>query len=295
MLFASLRVLGGTLFFLAMAATVGIPAGRRGPVAAEPNSGEPLLGLDLYRPAPEDNPPTPEKVALGRRLFHERLLSRDGSLSCAGCHDPARAFTNGKPVATGSYGRAGRRNVPALFNRAWGRTFFWDGRAPSLEAQAVQPITSASEMDMGIEEVVERLGRQPDYALAFRDAFGGKIRAEDLARALASYVRAILSGDSPYDRHLAGRANALSPDAQEGLRIFRGRATASLATPVPSSPTKSSTTPASPGATGDGSMPAGSRSPASRRTSAGSRLQACARSPAPRPTCTTAASRAWKK
>ena len=87
---AVLRVLVGTALFLALAATVGIPAGKRGPALAQPNA-EPLLGLDLYRPVPDDNPLTAEKVALGRRLFHERLLSRDLSLSCAGCHDPARA------------------------------------------------------------------------------------------------------------------------------------------------------------------------------------------------------------
>jgi di-heme cytochrome c peroxidase len=153
MLYAFLRVLSGTLFFLFLAATVGIsppdpvdrisavgpalapallrpgslhkaslaclPSGKRGPVAAEPNRAEPLLGLDLYRPEPDDNPLTAEKVALGRRLFRERLLSRNRALSCVGCHDPERAFTNGTPVAEGAYGCAGRRNVPALFNRAW--------------------------------------------------------------------------------------------------------------------------------------------------------------------------------
>jgi cytochrome c peroxidase len=184
MLYVFLRVLSSTLFLLFLAATVGIPSGRRGPVAAEANRAEPLLGLDLYRPVPDDNPLTAEKVALGRRLFRERLLSRDRTLSYVGCHDPERAFTNGKRVAEGAYGRAGRRNVPALFNRAWGRSFFWDGRAATLEAQAVQPITSPLEMDMTMQEVVERLGREPEYAAAFRRAFGRDIQEEDPARAL---------------------------------------------------------------------------------------------------------------
>jgi cytochrome c peroxidase len=102
-----------------------------------------------------------------------------------------RAFTHGQPVATGVYDRPGRRNVPALFNRAWGRSFLWDGRAPTLEAQAVQPITSPFEMDMSVDEVVEQLSREPEHVLAFRQAFGREIQEDDLARALAAFLRSL--------------------------------------------------------------------------------------------------------
>ena len=185
---------------------------------------DPPLGLDLYRPIPEDNPLTQQTVVLGKRLFAERLLSRDRSLSCASCHDLKRGFTDGKPTAVGVFGRQGERNVPTLVNRVWGRSFFWDGRIPTLEEQVLQPIQSAKEMDMTVEEAVSRLKRKRGYRKQFRKAFGREITGEDLARALASYVRTILSGDSPFDRYLYGDREALSEEAQEGLRLFRGKA-----------------------------------------------------------------------
>ncbi len=120
----------GPRFGLCIGTAIGLSvvlhaAGRRTP-----------LGLDLYRPVPHDNPLTPEKIALGRQLFHERRLSRDGSSSCASCHEPRRAFTDGHAVAHGVGGALGTRNAPTLLNRAWGASFFWDGRAATLEHRA---------------------------------------------------------------------------------------------------------------------------------------------------------------
>ena len=112
------------------------------------------LGLDLYLPAPEDNPLTPEKIELGRRLFSDRRLSRDNSTACVTCHEPERAFSDGRPVATGVFGRKGRRNSPALINRGYGRAFFWDGRIATLEEQVLKPIEDPNEMDMPIAEAV---------------------------------------------------------------------------------------------------------------------------------------------
>src|SRR4051794_14859657 len=103
------------------------------------------LGLDLYRPVPEDNPLTKDKVALGRKLFFDKRLSRDGKLACATCHDPKRAFADANPVAVGVDGRKGSRNAPALLNRVYGKFFFLDGRAASLEEQALQPILNPLE------------------------------------------------------------------------------------------------------------------------------------------------------
>src|SRR5207302_2683064 len=108
----------------------------------------PPLGLDLYRPVPEENPLTHEKIALGRRLFFDKRLSRDRTLACATCHDPKRAFTDGKPVAVGIEGRTGTRNVPTLINRVYGKSFFFDGRAASLEQQAIEPILNPLEMNL---------------------------------------------------------------------------------------------------------------------------------------------------
>jgi cytochrome c peroxidase len=182
------------------------------------------LGLDLYMPVPEDNPLTEARVRLGRGLFFERRLSRDGSVSCASCHDPARAFSDGRRVSRGVYGRVGRRNVPALLNRGYGSAFFWDGRAASLEQQVLGPIENAAELGSSINDVVARLARDRRYAARFREAFGRGVSGGDVARALASYVRSILAGDSPVDRYLAGDRTALSPTAAEGLRLFRGKA-----------------------------------------------------------------------
>ena len=166
------------------------------------------LGLDLFMPVPEANPLTAEKVAIGRRLFRDTRLSRDGTVSCSSCHDPARAFSVDRTIAVGVYGRVGLRNAPALINRGYGKAFFWDGRSTSLEEQVLTPIQDPNEMDLTLEEARARVGLRP----------------EDLARALASYVRSILSGNSPFDRFVNGDRSALSVDAQRGLRLFRGKA-----------------------------------------------------------------------
>jgi cytochrome c peroxidase len=165
------------------------------------------LGLDLHVPAPETNPLTREKIALGRRLFFDKRLSRDSTISCATCHDPARAFADGRRVARGINASEGVRNAPALINRGYGRLFFWDGRAPSLERQALQPITSPIELGLTVTELERRTG----------------LTAGDVTSALASYVRTIRSGDSRFDRYAAGQRNALTPLEKSGLGIFRGR------------------------------------------------------------------------
>lgn len=183
------------------------------------------LGLDLYMPVPEDNPLTPAKVALGRQLFADTLLSRDRSLSCASCHDPLRAFTDGRAVAIGVYGRHGTRNAPALINRGYGSSFFWDGRTSSLEEQVTQPILDPRELDMTVEEVVTRMSRNQVYEELFKNAFGRAVNGTDLSRALASYVRSILSGNAPIDRYFwNGEREALSVLARRGLELFRGKA-----------------------------------------------------------------------
>ena len=97
------------------------------------------LGLDLYMPAPEDNPLSRERIEVGRRLFHDRRLSRDQSLACASCHDPKRAFSTAKPRSVGVFGRHGGRNVPTLINRGYGKLFFWDGRVRLSRSRSRSP------------------------------------------------------------------------------------------------------------------------------------------------------------
>src|SRR3954451_9127747 len=153
------------------------------------------LGLDLYLPVPGDNPLTTEKIEAGRRLFFDRRLSRDGSIACSSCHDPERAYSDDRSIAIGVLGRRGRRNAPALINRGYGRLFFWDGRAASLEEQVLKPIEDPNEMDLPLSDASARVG----------------IPVTEISRALASFVRSILSGDSPFDRFIDGDRAALSP------------------------------------------------------------------------------------
>lgn len=120
-------------------------------------------------------------------------------------------------------GRAGTRNAPALLNRGYGKAFFWDGRAATLEEQVVRPIENPDELGSSLAGVLARLARDSEYPAQFRAAFGRDMSLEDVARALATYVRSILAADSPVDRYLAGAPDALSSDAQAGLRIFRGK------------------------------------------------------------------------
>jgi cytochrome c peroxidase len=165
------------------------------------------LGLDLYLPVPEENPLTAEKIERGRQLFNDRRLSRDRTIACRSCHDPARAFSDGRAKAVGVFGRVGRRNAPALVNRGYGRAFFWDARTSSLEEQVLKPIEDPNEMDLPIDEAARRVGLTPVH----------------LSRALASFVRSILSGNSPYDRFANGDRTALSKEQHAGLQVFRGK------------------------------------------------------------------------
>jgi cytochrome c peroxidase len=176
-------------------------------LAAEAWVPRPPLGLDLYLPAPVTNPLTREKVALGRRLFFDKRLSRDATLSCASCHDPERAFSDGRAVARGINGAEGTRNAPALINRGYGRAFFWDGSADSLEQQVLQPIFNASELGLTQPELERRTG----------------MKSADISAALASYVRTIRSGDSRFDRYIAGRTASLNALEKAGLAVFRGK------------------------------------------------------------------------
>jgi cytochrome c peroxidase len=163
------------------------------------------LGLDLFMPVPEANPITAENVDLGRRLFFDRRLSIDGSLACAGCHRPELAFSDPRPVSIGVFGRTGQRNAPAIINRGYGRAFFWDGRTSTLEEQVLKPIADPSEMGSDSESAAARVG----------------LTRDELSRALATYVRSILAGESPFDRYGSGDRAALTPEQELGLAVFR--------------------------------------------------------------------------
>lgn len=181
------------------------------------------LGLDAFMPEPPDNPVTREKVVLGRKLFFDVSLSRDRTISCATCHDPELGFTDDRPLAVGIDGQVGTRRSPRLVNRGYGRFFFWDGRATSLEEQVLKPIENPIEMDLSLSELNKRLSADPDYPILFRAALGRGPDSRTISFALASYLRTIVSGDSPYDRYVAGETTALTEQQRRGLEVFRGK------------------------------------------------------------------------
>lgn len=174
---------------------------------------------------PIDNPMKAPKVELGRKLFFDQRLSADGTVSCASCHDPQRAFTDGRRVAEGIGGKIGARNTPTLLNSMFNAGQFWDGRAATLEEQAKMPLTNAAEMgNRSYDDVVARIASVPEYARDFQSVFGSPVTIDAVAKAIASFERTLVSGDSAMDRYIAGDLNALSESARNGLFLFRTRA-----------------------------------------------------------------------
>src|SRR5213596_119245 len=173
---------------------------------------------------PADNQQTPEKISLGQKLFVDRRLSADGTVSCSTCHDPARAFTDGKPTSIGIEGRVGQRNAPTILNALYNKTQFWDGRAKTLEEQAVLPIVNPLEMGQpSMDAAVTRIAAIAEYQRAFRGVFGRPPNGPDLVRAIASYERTQVSFDSPFDHFIAGDENAIDDSAKRGWELFNTR------------------------------------------------------------------------
>jgi len=182
------------------------------------------LGLDLFTPIPESNPLSRGRVALGRRLFMDPLLSADRRVSCASCHRPDHAFSDTVARSSGVHGRAGPRNAPSLLNAVYRDAFFWDGRAASIEEQVLQPIQDSLEMDLPLDQAVARLRDDETYRRAFRREFRAEPTTTGVARALASFVRTLRSGGAPIDRFRNGDTTAFSPPARRGFQLFVGRA-----------------------------------------------------------------------
>lgn len=217
------------LIFLIASATLGFSLSAKAslrPKAFRPQIPTGIPRWQWRRLIPRDNQLTAEKVALGQALYFDKRLSIDGTVSCATCHDPATAFADRNIVALGIAGRSGTRNVPTTLNAMFNQSQFWDGRARSLEEQAMQPLLNPLEMGMPDRDaVVTRLNAIPEYRQSFAAAFGtGAITFEDVARAIASYERTLLSADSPFDRFMAGDKSAITAGQKRGWQLFRGKA-----------------------------------------------------------------------
>jgi cytochrome c peroxidase len=176
---------------------------------------------------PPDNPQTPAKIALGERLFFDGRLSADGTVACSTCHDPAHAFTDGRPTSIGIDGRVGQRNAPTILNALYNKTQFWDGRVKTLEEQAALPIVNPIEMgEPSMDAAVARIAAVAEYRDSFRSVFGHPPNGPDLLRTLASYERTQISFDSPFDHFIAGDGKAIDDSAKRGWGSSLTRAAA---------------------------------------------------------------------
>ena len=183
------------------------------------------LGLPRL-PVPVDNPQTPEKVALGEKLFNDTRFSTTGEVSCATCHDSEKAFTDSPlQVSEGINKLTGTRNAPTVVNSAYMETMFWDGRSPSLEDQSLHPFTNPVEMGLKDHEPILKIVRtDPEYAKQFADVFskrGGDITMEHVSKAIAAFERTQITGNSPFDRYwFGGEEDALTPAQKRGFDLF---------------------------------------------------------------------------
>jgi len=196
--------------------------------------------------APWHNPPTAAKIALGQLLFVDPNLSRCGTVACASCHQPQHGYTSPEPIPRGCQGQTGRRRAPSLYNVAYRRHLFWDGREQSLEQQALMPVVSPTEMDNTWTAVLTYLqtgrheptgtthaARLAQYGERFAEVFSGDITPETVAQSLAAYERTLITREAPFDRWLAGDDAALTPRQKSGMALFFGRANCSVCHPPP--------------------------------------------------------------
>jgi cytochrome c peroxidase len=190
------------------------------------NAKGPLVPLGVLPPRfPADNPWSAEKAELGRLLYFDTRLSKDGTVSCATCHDPEKGFTDNKPVSDGIAGFKGGMSSPTVIGRAYGQLQFWDGRARSLEEQAGGPMQNPIEMGNTHETVVATLQGIAGYRAMFAKVFGKEsFGIDEVTKAIATYERTVLSGNSPYDRFKAGNRKALTAAQQRGFDVYFNKA-----------------------------------------------------------------------
>ena len=176
-------------------------------------------------PFPPANPYTPEKAQLGHILYNDTGLSDTGALSCASCHNPGLGYGDGLSKAIGHNSKVGDRRSPSIINSAWGASFMWDGRATSLEQQAIDPITSPDEMNTTIDRLMRRLSGIRPYRLLFEAAFPNQpISLKQVADAIATYERTVVSGVAPFDAWIEGDGAAISEAARRGFDLFNTKA-----------------------------------------------------------------------
>lgn len=186
---------------------------------------EPLVLIPIDFPSiktPQNNPLTKAKIELGKKLFYDKKLSKNDSISCASCHNPQFAFADSSAFSKGIMGKLPdtTRNASALFNLAYDTAFFWDGRVSSLEEQAIQPILNKDEMGLNESELLQKLNNDKEYIEFFKAAFDTIPTNENLKKAIASFVRTLISGNSRYDMYQRGDKKALNQSEINGMQMF---------------------------------------------------------------------------
>jgi cytochrome c peroxidase len=200
--------------------------------AGEPEAFEVQVPLGLPPvPIPEDNPMTAEKVELGKMLYFDKRLSKDGTISCATCHDPQMAWTEHRATSEGIGRQVGGANSPTVINSAYATSQFWDGRAATLEEQALGPIENAIEMGHSLPEMISQLNQLEAYKEHFQKVFGTEVTEDGVAKAIAAFERTVLSGNSPYDKYMDGDQDALTEAQKRGLELFNNKGCADCHTP----------------------------------------------------------------
>ena len=175
-------------------------------------------------PIPEDNPMTDEKIELGKMLYFDNRLSGNNQMSCMTCHIPTAGYGDNLKTFNGFEGAVGTRNSPTIINSGYYKENFWDGRAKSLEEQALGPIQSEVEMNQDLDELVNELMAVPKYVSEFENVFDERITIDNIAKAIAAFERTIVVTDTPFDQYLLGDNDAITSEAKEGMELFAGKA-----------------------------------------------------------------------
>ncbi|MCY2935190.1 MAG: c-type cytochrome [Planctomycetota bacterium] len=189
------------------------------PIEVQVPKGLPMLTPNAVVPA--SNPLTAGKIELGKQLYFDPRVSSNGTVSCATCHNPEKGWADAQKLTIGIGGAVNGRNAPTVLNTVYSKNLFWDGRAPSLEAQSQGPPQAATEMGKQThEQIIERLAAIPGYQIQFSKVFGTGVTLDGFAKAIASFERTALSGNSAYDRYSTGEFKALSESAKRGMILF---------------------------------------------------------------------------
>jgi cytochrome c peroxidase len=182
-----------------------------------------IAPLPAYVPMPATNLTYEQKVNLGKQLYFDGRLSKNGAISCAFCHNPGTGFADARQFSIGAFGTAGGRQSPTVYNTGFNDFQFWDGRAGSLEEQAIGPIHNPVEMAETHAAVVPKIAKVPGYQKQFQLVFGGGVSLQHIAEAIAAFERTIVSQNSPFDKYVMGDKNAMSESAVRGMGLFKGK------------------------------------------------------------------------